>query len=59
MRDPERIEPMVERIKEIWTKFPDLRLLQLLHNVLEGDRMAYYFEDDELFRRLGEKYNVK
>ncbi len=59
MRDPERIGPMLERIKEIWTKFPDLRLLQLLYNVLERDTMAYYFEDDELFKRLEEKYNVK
>jgi len=59
MRDPARIEPMLERIKKVWTKHPDLRLLQLLYNLLEGDHMAYYFEDDELFRRLGEKYNVE
>ena len=58
MRDVNRIDPMLQVIEKIWKKHPDLRLLQLLHNVLESDTMAYYFEDDELYKRLIEKYNV-
>ena len=52
MRDPKRIEPMLEFIKELWVKAPDLRLLQLLLNALPSDNMAYYTEDDELEKAL-------
>ena len=58
MRNPERIEPILDRIRQVWNKHPDLRILQLLVNTLEDDSMVYYVEDDDLFRRLGEAYHI-
>lgn len=46
---------MLELIEEVWTKRPDLRLTQLivsLVNPSERCPQAFYFEDDELRRRL-------
>ena len=34
MRDPERIERVMGLIKQIWSHYPDLRLTQLIMNVL-------------------------
>ena len=34
MRNPKRIKLILEKIEQIWTKNPDLRLIQLLSNVL-------------------------
>lgn len=52
MRDKNRIEPLLEQIKELWLKYPDLRLTQLLSNVAitDGwkDNDLYHLEDDKL-----------
>ena len=52
MRDPNRIEPILETIRKIWLEHPDYRLMQLLGNVYRGD--PYYIEDDVLMERLKE-----
>jgi len=52
MRDPERIEPMLALIREIWTKHPDLRLTQLIMNALQINKDPYYIEDDVLQKGL-------
>jgi len=57
MRDPKRIDKILTKVREVWKVYPDLRLLQLLHNCLESDPMAFYIEDDELLKRLNETYN--
>ena len=50
MRDPKRIHRILALLELCWRESPDLRLMQLLHNVappfLVGD--PYYLEDDEL-----------
>jgi uncharacterized protein YihD (DUF1040 family) len=56
MRDPERIEPMLSLIREVWTKAPDLRLTQLIMNALNANYDPYYIEDDDLEKALT-KYN--
>lgn len=53
MRDPERIDRMIEKVRELWKKQPDARLLQLLINsasMLErvDDDFLYFLEDDRL-----------
>lgn len=49
MRDPDRIDRILAKIREVWAEQPDLRLCQLLGNVLpDGDN--YFLEDDELER---------
>lgn len=64
MRDPKRIDKILDTIKEIWVKSPDLRLCQLLGNALQKtdtfsyitDTEFYYLEDDILLQRLKDRY---
>ena len=51
MRDPKRIKPMLKLIEEIWLRYPDLRLMQLLGNAL-GPGDPYYREDNKLKANL-------
>lgn len=53
MRDPKRIDVVLEKIRKAWKKYPDLRLMQLLLNVL-GDGDHYHLEEDELLAALDE-----
>lgn len=53
MRDPNRIEPIMAELTEMWKKQPDMRLGQFLCNILgEADtvtnRDPFYVEDDEI-----------
>ncbi len=54
MRNPNRIEPMIKLIKEIWQVCPDLRLTQLIMNALKMNSDPYYIEDDKLLQALRE-----
>lgn len=72
MRDPDRINEILELISKIWHKNPDLRLCQLIGNcflVFSGpnvilpspndpypDSDLYHVEDDKLQDRLIDKY---
>lgn len=54
-RDPKRIKKMLELVRAAWEANPDLRLTQLLLNLvpgLEPNPKAYYFEDDLLEEQL-------
>jgi len=57
MRDPDRISDMTNTLHDIWTKYPDLRLGQLLLNVTKPDEDLYYIEDEELLRRVANIYD--
>ncbi|MCR4562305.1 MAG: DUF1040 family protein [Bacilli bacterium] len=57
MRDPNRIEKVLDEIKNIWQKCPDLRLGQLLLNVAR-DPELYYLEDDAIIEKLKTFYGV-
>jgi len=58
MRDPDRIDEILELISKVWHKNPDLRLCQLIGNIfIEKD--LYYVEDDRLQEALIEYYNRK
>ena len=49
MRNPDRIDPMLDKIREIWNRNPDLRLMQLLHNYckeISCDAKNFYFIED-------------
>ena len=56
MRDPKRIDRILQEISNIWHANPDLRLGQLIGNVLEGPSL-YYVEDDGLVDALKSLYN--
>ena len=55
MRDPKRIDVILQQISNIWHKYPDMRLGQLIGNVLEGAAL-YYVEDDGLVNALKDTY---
>ena len=55
MRDPKRIDRILQEISNIWHKYPDMRLGQLIGNVLEGPSL-YYVEDDGLVNALKDTY---
>ena len=55
MRDPKRIEPMLDLIRTIWTRSPDLRLGQLISNTtvdVDDEDRLYHIEDEELAEKL-------
>ena len=55
MRDISRIDFVLKSIGDIWKNYPDLRLGQLLLNVVR-DPMLYYIEDDKLVDELVKLY---
>ena len=55
MRDINRIDTVLSEIKSIWEKNPDLRLGQLISNVIR-DPALYYIEDEDLVKVLKELY---
>ena len=55
MRDPKRIDVILQEISAIWHKYPDMRLGQLIGNVLEGPSL-YYVEDNSLLKALKDVY---
>ena len=57
MRNKERIPQVLKEIQNIWEQYPDLRLGQLILNVI-NDPAAYYIEDDVLIKTLKEFYEV-
>jgi hypothetical protein len=63
MRDPQRIDRIIEVLREAWHRFPDLRLNQLIINASDtpydcdkphecGLGLVYYIEDDTMEKRL-------
>lgn len=57
MRDPNRIDGILDEIKKIWKLYPDMRLGQLIGNVHEGVGL-YYIEDNRLIKDMKEVYNI-
>ena len=55
MRDPVRIDRIIELLREVWKQSPDLRLAQLIVNSLppgEPCPRVFYAEDDVVERSL-------
>lgn len=55
MRDINRIDFILKSVGDVWKNYPDLRLGQLLLNVVR-DPMLYYIEDDKLVEELVKLY---
>ena len=58
MRNSKRIDVVLNEIKAIWERYPDLRLGQLLLNVIR-DPYLYYVEDGDLVDYLKDYYEPK
>jgi len=52
MRDINRISRVLDTIRRIWMKNPDLRLTQMIINVGGDNEDIFFLEDDELAERL-------
>lgn len=58
MRNPDRIDRVLNTISRVWKKYPGLRLGQLIINVIPEDRI-YYTEDDILEAEINKRYNIE
>lgn len=55
LRDPKRIEKVLNVIRAVWIKCPDLRLSQLLINAIGLEAgVFFYIEDEVLVKKLEE-----
>lgn len=55
MRDINRIEILLEKFKELWLLYPDLRLFQtiiLLYNDCDLTMDPFYIEDDQWLKLI-------
>lgn len=52
----DRIDEYLKELGEIWKKNPELRLGQLIDNVLLQEEDLYYISDVKLLERLKEWY---
>lgn len=57
MRDPKRIPEILNELKSVWSSFPDLRLGQLIGNVMTDSMDFYYMEDDDLIKVIRDHYS--
>ena len=55
MRDKERIVRIIEGIGQLWDKFPDQRLGQLLSNFVFGLRTDIWYQEDYQSEQVLEK----
>ncbi len=54
-RDPNRIAPMLDALRQVWEANPDLRLAQIVSNAARGHGAwpdVFSVEDDDLMRGL-------
>lgn len=54
-RDPARIDVVLEKLRTVWKRDPDLRLAQLIVNVSGANQPCpeiFYLEDDKLLLAL-------
>jgi hypothetical protein len=55
MRDPERIDRVLTVVRDVWRRYPDLRLGQLIVNAVQTEEpcsQVYSVEDAALVRKL-------
>lgn len=57
MRDPNRIDPFLKELGEIWkTQCPDWRFGQFIYNVVLDTGDPFYLEDDKMLERIKEYF---
>jgi len=57
MRDPNRIDPLIEAIRSLWKAYPDLRLGQLMENIYlsakeeTGSTASMFYMEDSIMEK--------
>lgn len=54
MRDPARIDRMIDKLRKYWKCYPDLRLGQIIENMKPAYADTFNVEDDVIERTLSE-----
>ena len=53
MRDPKRIDRIIDKLRQVWLKHPDWRLGQLISNLQgTGPQDVFFAEEEEWEARL-------
>ena len=52
MRDPNRIPEILSHLSRVWYSYPDLRLCQLIVNIVPNEQALYYIEDEDFLENL-------
>lgn len=52
MRDPARIDRILEKLRAYWKKYPDMRLGQIVENATPEGEDVFNVEDDVVERLL-------
>ena len=52
MRDINRIDPIIDKLREVWKQYPDLRLTQLMWVLGKSNYTFFYVEDDHINSKL-------
>ena len=47
MRDPNRIDIIIEELRKCWKRNPDLRLGQLIYNLNKSGNSDIFFPEDD------------
>lgn len=53
MRNPKRIDVVIEELRSLWKSIPDYRFAQLFMNLVETPD-PFYMEDEYLIKRIRE-----
>jgi hypothetical protein len=53
MRNPDRIDPILNELNRIWKECPDLRFFQLIWSLTKGKDL-FHMEDDKVLILLKE-----
>ena len=57
MRDPKRIDKIINKLRDLWKTYPDLRLGQLIVNLTPNGKDPFYIEDEDLEKEI-EDYHL-
>lgn len=52
MRDPQKIDEIVEKLRTVWKQHPDLRLTQLMWELGRSNYTFFYVEDKYIEEKL-------
>ena len=55
-RPAKRIEPTFDAIRKLWYQYPDLRLGQLLSNVIPKGKDLFWVEEKDLIQYIEDYY---
>ena len=59
MRNPDRIEPFLEKLGKIWKEnCPDWRFGQFVENIIKPYDM-FYVEEDEMIKHIEELFKMR